>query len=176
MNQGDRSCWKCNPDLNCLHQVDEKGLPHSQLRVHVWYCRTSAPLIFLDCVFGPEDTTERVYSGVGKHIVDSFMQGINGDCLFNPIMPIGTIFAYGQTSSGKTYTMHGDESSPGLLYLASKDIFDYVNCTSSREFILRASYVEIYKEEVKDLLDPSTPRCAFARATSVACTWNRRRR
>ena len=108
-------------------------------------------------MFGPEDTTERVYSGVGKHIVDSFMQGINGDCLFNPIMPIGTIFAYGQTSSGKTYTMHGDESSPGLLYLASKDIFDYVNRTSSREFILRASYVEIYKEEVKDLLDPSTP-------------------
>ena len=53
--------------------------------------------------------------------------------------------------------MHGDESSPGLLYLASKDIFDYVNRTSSREFILRASYVEIYKEEVKDLLDPSTP-------------------
>ena len=70
---------------------------------------------------------------------------------------VGTIFAYGQTSSGKTYTMHGDESSPGLLYLASKDIFDYVASTKTREFILRASYVEIYKEEVKDLLDPSTP-------------------
>ena len=70
---------------------------------------------------------------------------------------VGTIFAYGQTSSGKTYTMHGDESSPGLLYLASKDIFDYVANTTTREFILRASYVEIYKEEVKDLLDPSTP-------------------
>lgn len=53
--------------------------------------------------------------------------------------------------------MHGDESSPGLLYLASKDIFDYIAKTTSREFILRASYVEIYKEEVKDLLDPSTP-------------------
>lgn len=53
--------------------------------------------------------------------------------------------------------MHGDESSSGLLYLASKDIFDYVANTTTREFILRASYVEIYKEEVKDLLDPSTP-------------------
>lgn len=53
--------------------------------------------------------------------------------------------------------MHGDESSPGLLYLASKDIFDYIANTTEREFILRGSYVELYKEEVKDLLDPSTP-------------------
>lgn len=53
--------------------------------------------------------------------------------------------------------MHGDESSPGLLYLASKDIFDYIARTTDREFILRGSYVELYKEEVKDLLDPSTP-------------------
>ena len=77
--------------------------------------------------------------------------------VYNSISRIGTIFAYGQTSSGKTYTMHGDESSPGLLYLASRDIFTYMAQTTSREFILRASYVEIYKEEVKDLLDPSTP-------------------
>ncbi len=76
---------------------------------------------------------------------------------YSSISRIGTIFAYGQTSSGKTYTMHGDESSPGLLYLASRDIFTYMAQTTSREFILRASYVEIYKEEVKDLLDPSTP-------------------
>ena len=51
--------------------------------------------------------------------------------------------------------MHGNESSPGLLYLASKDIFDYISKTTEREFILRGSYVELYKEEVKDLLDPS---------------------
>lgn len=77
---------------------------------------------------------------------------------FNAVInTIGTIFAYGQTSSGKTYTMHGDEKSPGLLYLASKDIFDYMARTPEREFILRGSYVELYKEEVKDLLDPSTP-------------------
>lgn len=53
--------------------------------------------------------------------------------------------------------MHGDESSPGLLYLASKDIFDYIAKTTEREFILRGSYVELYKEEVKDLLDPTMP-------------------
>ena len=97
-------------------------------------------------MFGPETSTETVYQGVGKRIVESFLKGING-----------TIFAYGQTSSGKTYTMHGDENTPGLLYLASKDIFSYMANTPEREFILRGSYVELYKEEVKDLLDPSTP-------------------
>ena len=44
-----------------------------------------------------------------------------------------------------------------IFFNCSKDIFDYVASTKTREFILRASYVEIYKEEVKDLLDPSTP-------------------
>lgn len=51
--------------------------------------------------------------------------------------------------------MHGVDNAPGLLYLAAKDIFGYMAETTSREFILRASYVELYKEEVKDLLDPS---------------------
>ena len=64
--------------------------------------------------------------------------------------------AYGQTFSGKTYTMYGEDNSLGLLYLAARDIFDYIDVNhSSREFILRASFVELYKEEVKDLLDPS---------------------
>ena len=51
--------------------------------------------------------------------------------------------------------MHGGDNSPGLLYLAGNEIFNYVANTTSREFILRASYIELYKEEVKDLLDPS---------------------
>ena len=113
--------------------------------------------LWIDYVFGPEATTETAYQGLGKRIVESFVKGINGLLLWSGYEYIGTIFAYGQTSSGKTYTMHGDESSPGLLYLASKDIFDYIARTTDREFILRGSYVELYKEEVKDLLDPSTP-------------------
>ena len=64
--------------------------------------------------------------------------------------------AYGQTFSGKTYTMYGEDNSPGLLYLAARDIFDHINeNNSSHKFILRASFMELYKEEVKDLLDPS---------------------
>lgn len=54
--------------------------------------------------------------------------------------------------------MHGDDTTPGLLYLASMDIFETMANTPEREYILRGSYVELYKEEVKDLLDPSTPK------------------
>ena len=72
------------------------------------------------------------------------------------ILILGTIMAYGQTFSGKTYTMYGEDNSPGLLYLAASDIFDYIGANhNSREFTLRASFVELYKEGVKDLLDPS---------------------
>lgn len=83
------------------------------------------------------------------------MHGMNG--LFRTdYLNLGTIFAYGQTSSGKTYTMHGEDSSPGLIYLATKDIFDYMANNPNRQFILRGSYVEIYKENVRDLLNPDS--------------------
>ena len=104
-------------------------------------------------MFGPESTTVDVYQGIGKRIVESFLRGVNGWYKWYSLL-VGTIFAYGQTSSGKTYTMHGGDNSPGLLYLAGNEIFEYIANTTSREFILRASYIELYKEEVKDLLDP----------------------
>ena len=106
-------------------------------------------------MFGPDSSTSVVYEGVGKRIIDSFMHGMNG--LFRTdYLNLGTIFAYGQTSSGKTYTMHGEDSSPGLIYLATKDIFDYMANNPNRQFILRGSYVEIYKENVRDLLNPDS--------------------
>ena len=58
----------------------------------------------------------------------------------------GTIFAYGQTSSGKTHTMKGDNDAPGIIPLAISDIFTYIEQTTSREFLLRCSYLEIYNE------------------------------
>ena len=54
--------------------------------------------------------------------------------------------------------MHGDENSPGLIYLATKDIFNYMANSPTREFILRGSYVEIYKEDVRDLLNPNATK------------------
>ncbi|ORY05417.1 kinesin-domain-containing protein [Basidiobolus meristosporus CBS 931.73] len=66
----------------------------------------------------------------------------------------GTIFAYGQTSSGKTFTMHGTKEEPGIIPMAIEDIFRYILETPDREFLLRVSYLEIYNEVIKDLLNP----------------------
>lgn len=107
-----------------------------------------------DHIYDQQSSTQHMYDQVAKRIVRSTLDGING-----------TIFAYGQTSSGKTYTMQGtgampfepEESpnAPGILQLAVEDIFNYIECCDDRDFLLRVSFVEIYNEVVKDLLNPS---------------------
>ncbi|GCB69007.1 hypothetical protein scyTo_0015271 [Scyliorhinus torazame] len=94
-----------------------------------------------DRVFHAKETTATLYNEVAHSIVRSITQGYNG-----------TIFAYGQTSSGKTYTMMGNAVAPGLIPLAICNLFSVINDTPNREFLLRASYVEIYNESVSDLL------------------------
>ena len=98
-----------------------------------------------DNVFDTDSTTEDVFDKVAKDLVNSVLDGING-----------TIFAYGQTSSGKTFTMTGDSDAkfPGLLPLSALHIFKTISETSNREYLLRVSFVEIYNEVVTDLLNP----------------------
>ena len=68
----------------------------------------------------------------------------------------GTVFAYGMTGTGKTFSMQGTASSPGVIPLAITDIFSYIRETPSREFLLRVSYLEIYNEKIHDLLSMPT--------------------
>ena len=68
----------------------------------------------------------------------------------------GTVFAYGMTGTGKTFSMQGTASSPGVIPLAIADIFSYIRETPHREFLLRVSYLEIYNEKIHDLLSPAS--------------------
>ncbi|KAF9900098.1 hypothetical protein EC991_007921 [Linnemannia zychae] len=86
---------------------------------------------------------EAIYNSSVKNLVQSAMEGFNG-----------TVFAYGQTSSGKTYTMSGTSSQPGITPRAVEDVFKYIRENSEREFLLRVSYLEIYNESIRDLLSP----------------------
>ncbi|KAF8939321.1 hypothetical protein BGZ58_010032 [Dissophora ornata] len=86
---------------------------------------------------------ELIYNTSVKNLVQSAMEGYNG-----------TVFAYGQTSSGKTYTMSGTERQPGITLRAVEDVFKYIRENSEREFLLRVSYLEIYNESIRDLLSP----------------------
>ncbi|KAI8830939.1 P-loop containing nucleoside triphosphate hydrolase protein [Chytriomyces cf. hyalinus JEL632] len=68
---------------------------------------------------------------------------------------VSTIFAYGQTSSGKTFTMSGDANAPGIISLTITDIFDRIaSSADSLNFSLKVSYLEVYNEVVNDLLSP----------------------
>ncbi|KAM7168718.1 centromere-associated protein E isoform 1-T1 [Macrochelys suwanniensis] len=94
-----------------------------------------------DCVFHSNDSTQQVYEGVAVPIIKSAVQGYNG-----------TIFAYGQTASGKTYTMMGSDKSMGIIPKAVQDVFKIICEIPGREFLLRVSYMEIYNETITDLL------------------------
>lgn len=96
---------------------------------------------YYDNVFATHDDNSRVYDHIAKRLVRRVMEGYHG-----------TVFAYGMTGTGKTFSMQGTASSPGVIPLAITDIFSYIRETPSREFLLRVSYLEIYNEKIHDLL------------------------
>ncbi|KAM3968319.1 LOW QUALITY PROTEIN: uncharacterized protein ACR2FA_007831 [Aphomia sociella] len=95
-----------------------------------------------DQVYDEQTKTSHVYNDIAKPIVEAATAGFNG-----------TIFAYGQTSSGKTYTMTGTETSPGIIPLAVYNLFEIIKSIPNRDFLVRVSYIEIYNETLKDLLN-----------------------
>jgi centromeric protein E len=96
-----------------------------------------------DNVFTVHDNNAKVYDSAAKRLVRRVMEGYHG-----------TVFAYGMTGTGKTFSMQGTARSPGVIPLAITDIFSYIRETPHREFLLRVSYLEIYNEKIHDLLSP----------------------
>uniref|UniRef100_S4RGV8 Kinesin motor domain-containing protein n=1 Tax=Petromyzon marinus TaxID=7757 RepID=S4RGV8_PETMA len=103
------------------------------------------PFVF-DRVFSSEAMQEQVYNACARAIVKDVLEGYNG-----------TIFAYGQTSSGKTHTMEGDLNDPelmGIIPRIARDIFNYIYSMDEHlEFHIKVSYFEIYLDKIRDLLD-----------------------
>ncbi|XP_074023394.1 kinesin heavy chain-like [Numenius arquata] len=103
------------------------------------------PYVF-DRVFPPNTTQEQVYHACAMQIVKDVLAGYNG-----------TIFAYGQTSSGKTHTMEGklhDPQQMGIIPRIAQDIFNHIySMDENLEFHIKVSYFEIYLDKIRDLLD-----------------------
>lgn len=111
----------------------------------------------IDYVFDETTSTPKIYEKLASKIVWSAMNGFNGNIVVRDIVDklTGTIFAYGQTASGKTYTMKGEgKKMPGIIPIAIQEIFNFIKETNNREFLLRVSYLEIYNEIINDLLAP----------------------
>ena len=149
LNQNEGShqrVWKVLPKYSSVTQTSRTGQPLPE--------RVSGRTFFtFDKTFGEAVSTAEVYDSVAKDIVTSVVVGLNG-----------TIFAYGQTSSGKTYTMQGSGSikegsmgSGGVVHMAAIDIFNNISQHQDRIFLVRASFLEIYNEEVRDLLSDNSP-------------------
>lgn len=103
--------------------------------------RSRATEFELDHVFEPSPSNEAVFRATASRTIDSIMSGNNG-----------TVFAYGATGSGKTYTMSGplDGSHPGLITLLVSELLKRLR--GKGRCRMAASYVEIYNEGMRDLL------------------------
>ncbi|CAO3592302.1 unnamed protein product [Absidia cylindrospora] len=102
---------------------------------------TNTAFHFDNVAYGSDNTA--LYESSVKPLISQAMDGYNA-----------TVFAYGQTASGKTYTMMGTESEPGIIPRAVDEVFSYIKTTMNNEFLLRVSYLEIYNETIRDLLAP----------------------
>ena len=101
-----------------------------------------------DNVFPPDTEQVVVYEATALPIIEAVMNGFNG-----------TVFAYGQTSSGKTFTMSGpniyDDEMKGIIPRMVSTVFDGISQESESEFLVKVGFCEIYLEKIKDLIDPS---------------------
>ncbi|XP_052174481.1 kinesin-like protein NACK1 [Diospyros lotus] len=125
----DQVAWECTDDHTIVYKTPAQE-------------RVTQPVSFIfDRVFGPACLTETVYEDGVKNVALSALMGINA-----------TIFAYGQTSSGKTYTMRG------ITEKAVNDIYQHIMNSPERDFRIKISGLEIYNENVRDLLNSESGR------------------
>ncbi|KAF9507705.1 hypothetical protein BS47DRAFT_1488703 [Hydnum rufescens UP504] len=129
----DNQAWNISPDENLITLDPRHARSTGKATEHRF-----------DAVLTGSDN-RLVYQRTARSHVIAAMEGYNS-----------LVFAYGQTASGKTFTLMGDENEPGIIPRALKDVFGYIRKNPTREFLLRASYLEIYNETVYDLLSPSS--------------------
>ncbi|KAJ0085394.1 hypothetical protein Patl1_08660 [Pistacia atlantica] len=141
-----------NGCTDCITVVP--GVPQVQIGSHAFtydyvYGNTAVP-------------SSKIYDDCVAPLVDALFHGYNA-----------TVLAYGQTGSGKTYTMgtnySGEGSSFGIIPKVMENIFERVEADKeSTEFLIRVSFIEIFKEEVFDLLDSNLPNLNKGDWSSVA--------
>uniref|UniRef100_A0A670JNJ0 Kinesin motor domain-containing protein n=1 Tax=Podarcis muralis TaxID=64176 RepID=A0A670JNJ0_PODMU len=128
------------------HQVCVRLIPNTQ-QIIIGKDR----VFTFDFVFGKHSTQDEVYTTCIKPLVASLIEGYNA-----------TVFAYGQTGSGKTYTIGGGhvasvaEEERGIIPRAIEEIFQIISENHNIDFTVKVSYIEVYKEELRDLLELET--------------------
>ncbi|KAK0166144.1 hypothetical protein PV328_004591 [Microctonus aethiopoides] len=106
--------------------------------------KDNSKVFTFDAVYDWHSSQQDIYEETVRPLVSSVLDGFNG-----------TIFAYGQTGTGKTYTMEGSKSNVdrrGIIPRSFEHIFNHIGRSENMQYLVRASYLEIYQEEIRDLL------------------------
>eukprot|EP00730_Choanoeca_flexa_P003815 TRINITY_DN11513_c0_g1_i1.p1 TRINITY_DN11513_c0_g1~~TRINITY_DN11513_c0_g1_i1.p1 ORF type:complete len:1296 (+),score=285.48 TRINITY_DN11513_c0_g1_i1:64-3951(+) len=101
-----------------------------------------------DRVFDPDSTQQAVYTTAVKPVVESVLQGYNG-----------SVIAYGQTGTGKTFTIEGalEGEHRGVIPRCVSHVFDHIQAApEDSQYLVRVSYLQIYNEKISDLLNPGS--------------------
>jgi len=142
---------RCRPlngkenERNCQRVVEMEGTTGTVSITNPKADIKEPPKTFtFDMVYDWNSMQMSVFENSALPIVQSVMEGFNG-----------TIFAYGQTGTGKTHTMEGKDTNKelrGIIPNSFDYIFDTISLSQNKEFLVRASFLEIYNEEIRDLL------------------------
>ncbi|KAI8873149.1 kinesin-domain-containing protein, partial [Ramicandelaber brevisporus] len=101
-----------------------------------------------DRVFGEDSTQADIYSSTTRPLIDAVLQGFNA-----------TVFAYGATGCGKTYTISGTRNDPGIIFRTMEELFSRMDELSHERTVEASlSYLEVYNETIRDLLGPDADR------------------
>merc|ERR1719150_275842 len=106
---------------------------------------TALPKSFtFDGVYYTDSTTEQIYNEIAYPLVEGVLEGYNG-----------TVFAYGQTGCGKSFSMqgiHDPATQRGIIPRSFEHIFEAIDASENMKYLVHATYLEIYNEEIRDLL------------------------
>ena len=103
--------------------------------------RAKEQFLNFDYAFDKYETQENIFNNTTKFLINGVVNGYNA-----------TVFAYGATGAGKTYTMLGNDENPGIMIYTLKELFNEIKLYNDREFKIKLWYLEIYNENIRDLL------------------------
>lgn len=131
------SVVKVNPSNNTVEIYNPKNYKTDCCKVYTF-----------DAVYDFSCTNKNIFDQSVQKLIGALLSGFNG-----------TIFAYGQSGAGKTHTMDGDESDKGIVMRTFEHIFDIISKSYKTQYLVRASYLEIYGDDIRDLLCTANTKC-----------------
>lgn len=130
------------PATNPLTSMQRNAFPNSNMRARIRDYR-----FVFDSLFDENTLQQQIYEATTRPLLDSILDGYNG-----------TVFAYGATGCGKTHTILGTPTDPGVIFLTMKELYERIDALAdTRLFDVNISFLEIYNETIRDLLEPETP-------------------